>query len=85
MRQLHARPQARPRPFFYSRVHARLATDASAQSQPLMAWLRRPAYAALLGALVMALSGDGSALRPAVGNNQCDACPSGQQRPLLQR
>ena len=85
MRQLHDQPQAQPHPFFYNRVHARLTVDASAPSQPLLIWLRRPAYAALLGALIMTLSGDGSALRPASEINHCDACPSGQQLPVIQR
>ena len=85
MRQLHAQPQVRPRPFFYTRVYARLTADASAKSQPLTAWLRRPAYAALLGALVMTLSGDGAALRSAAGVQHSHISPSGQQLRLFQR
>ena len=83
--QLHHQPQARPRPFFYNRVHARLTANVSAPGQTLPGWLRRPAYAALLGALIMTLSGDGSALRPAAETTHCDACASGQQQPVLQR
>ncbi len=83
--QLQAQPHAGPRPFFYNRVHARLTADASGQRQTLPGWLRRPAYAALLGALVMTLSGDGAALRPAAGGTHCDACSNGQQSPVLQR
>ncbi|HEX8505173.1 MAG TPA: hypothetical protein VF630_07385 [Hymenobacter sp.] len=61
--QLRRRPKAQPRPFFYGRVQARLTAKASAQKELLPIWLRRPAYAALLGALVLCLSGDGSGLR----------------------
>ena len=85
MRQLRAQPQVRPRPFFYARVHARLTADASATSPPLPAWLRRPAYAALLAALVMTLSGDGAALRSAAGVKHADISPSGQPLWPLQR
>ncbi len=60
MRQLRTQAPAQPRPFFYHRVQARLAANAS---QPwLPGWVRRPAYAMLLGALVLALSGDDAAL-----------------------
>ena len=85
MRQLRAQPHVRPRPFFYVRVHARLTADASATSPPLPAWLRRPAYAALLAALVMTLSGDGAALRSAAGVKHSDIPPSGPPLRLLQR
>ena len=78
MHQLHTQPIARPRPFFYTRVHARLTTDAAAQRPLLPGWLRRPAYAALLGALVMTLSGDGAALRPAAEVNHIGVYPSGR-------
>ncbi|HEX8329837.1 MAG TPA: hypothetical protein VF629_20030 [Hymenobacter sp.] len=61
--QLHRQPKAQPRPFFYGRVQARLAAKTSAEKDLLPAWLRRPAYAALLGALVLSLSGDGPGLR----------------------
>lgn len=63
MRQLRAQPAARPRPFFYGRLNARLATGRSNQGRPI--WLLRPAYAVLLGAVVLSLSGDGRVLRPA--------------------
>ena len=85
MRQLHNQPNAQPRPFFYGRVHARLAANAAAESQPLLGWLRRPAYAALLGALVMFLSGDGAALHPTTSGNQAAAFPAEQQPPKLPR
>ena len=60
MRQLRTQPLAQPRPFFYGRVQARLATVAHRPWLP--GWVRRPAYAMLLGALVLALSGDDAAL-----------------------
>jgi hypothetical protein len=61
LRQLQLLPKAQPQPFFYARVHARL----SAPRTTPFAWLHRPAYAALLGALILAVSGDGAALRAA--------------------
>ena len=85
MRQLRDQPQARPRPFFYPRVQARLAASASAETHLLPGWLRRPAYAVLLGALVMTLSGDAAALRPAGDVNRCETCPGGQPLPPLPR
>ena len=69
LRQLRTQPLAPPRPFFYGRVQARLAAEARPW---LPGWVRRPAYAMLLGALVLALSGDDAALAagaaPAVTN-----------------
>ena len=82
MRQLRDQPNARPRPFFYTRVHARLAASAASKSPLLPGWLRRPADAVLLGALVMTLSGDGTTLRPAAEAIHCETCPNGQ---VLQR
>jgi hypothetical protein len=63
LRQLRAQPVPPPRPFFYSRVQARLAAEASRPWLP--GWVRRPAYAVLLGALVLALSGDDPAFSSA--------------------
>ncbi|MGI4883437.1 MAG: hypothetical protein ACRYFR_00585 [Janthinobacterium lividum] len=74
MRQLREQPKARPRPFFYQRVRHRLAAGA-AGGPPLLGWLRRPAYALLCGAVVLALAGDGATLRPAAGS------PRGETRP----
>ena len=65
LRQLQQPPTAQPRPFFYARVQARLAARQAPATRWLPAWARRPAYAALLGALVLAVSGDGLAPRPA--------------------
>ncbi|MDO7846656.1 hypothetical protein Q5H92_09835 [Hymenobacter sp. M29] len=59
LRQLPRQSQARPRPFFYGRVQARLVDAEASTARPLLPdWLRRPAFAALLGALVLSLSGD---------------------------
>jgi hypothetical protein len=69
LRQLRQKPEAQPRPFFYARVQARLAARQAPATAWLPAWARRPAYAALLGALVLAVSGDGPALRPAAPAN----------------
>ena len=65
LRQLRRQPQSQPRPFFYGRVQARLAAQTSAEKELLPVWLRRPAYAVLLSALVFSLSGDGPGLRSA--------------------
>lgn len=58
LHQLRMQPKAQPRPFFYARVQARLLTAASAASP--WRWLRRPAYAVVLSAMILAISGDGS-------------------------
>ena len=63
--QLRRQPAPQPRPFFYARVQARLAARQASPLSWLPGWLRRPAYAALLGTLVLAVSGDGAALRAA--------------------
>ena len=60
LQQLPHQLPAQPRPYFYNRVQARL--DAQARRPWLPGWVRRPAYALLLGALVLALSGDDMAL-----------------------
>lgn len=65
LRQLRHQPQAQPQPFFYARVHARLSARQAAARAGLPGWVRRPAYAALLGALLLAVSGDGTALHAA--------------------
>jgi hypothetical protein len=76
LRQLQHQSEAQPRPFFYTRVQARLAVRQAPATAWLPAWARRPAYAALLGALVLAVSGDGPALRPAA-----PASPYGLSQP----
>jgi hypothetical protein len=60
--QWRTQPTAQPRPFFYSRVRARLVAEAAAERQLLPAWLRWPSYAVMLGLLLL-LSGDGALLR----------------------
>ncbi|MGI4834793.1 MAG: hypothetical protein ACRYFK_15160 [Janthinobacterium lividum] len=60
LRRLRERPTASPPPFFYGRVRARLARSAQASLFWLPYGLRRPAYAALLGVLILAVSGDGA-------------------------
>ena len=74
MRQLREQPNARPRPFFYHRVRSRLAAEAAAKSPSpaLPGWLRRPAYAVLCGAVVLALAGDCAVLRPAAGGSRSE-------------
>ncbi|MCC3158845.1 hypothetical protein LJ737_16500 [Hymenobacter sp. 15J16-1T3B] len=70
---------AQPRPYFYQRVRARL-DDASAARPVWPAWLRRPAYAALLGLLGVALSGDCAALPSAAAD--AGPQPEASGRPL---
>lgn len=60
LRQLRLHPKAEPQPFFYARMHARLLAKANTATTWPPAWLRRPVYAAVLGALVLAMSGDGA-------------------------
>jgi hypothetical protein len=65
LRQLRHQPQAQPQPFFYARVQTRLSARQAAPRAGLPGWVRRPAYAALLAALIVIVSGDGPALRVA--------------------
>ncbi|MVN78447.1 hypothetical protein GO988_19115 [Hymenobacter sp. HMF4947] len=81
LRQLRLQAKAQPQPFFYARVHARLAAERRPTIAWLPAWVRRPAYAALLGALVLAMSGDGPALRPASPASQYGGYHPGQPAP----
>ncbi|QNH61523.1 hypothetical protein [Hymenobacter sediminicola] len=64
LRQWRNQPSAQPRPFFYSRVRARLVVKVTADRQPLPTWLRWPSYAAML-IIVLLLSGDGATPRSA--------------------
>ncbi|OGX89162.1 hypothetical protein [Hymenobacter coccineus] len=75
LRQLRAQPPAQPRPYFYQRVQARLTAGAPTAALVLPAWLRRPAYAVLLGVVVLALSGDGAPARPAGPGAQAATSP----------
>ena len=56
LHQLRTQAPTQPRPYFYGRLQARLAAEDTHTRLP--GWLLRPAYALLLGALVLALSGD---------------------------
>ena len=60
MHQLRTQAPAQPRPFFYSRVQARLTAETHQAWRP--GWVRRPAYVLLLGALMLLLGGDDTAL-----------------------
>ncbi len=79
LHQLRRHPKAEPQPFFYARVHARLLANVDTAATWLPAWLRRPMYAAVLGALVLAMSGDGAVAAPASTFHQASA--PGQQLP----
>ena len=59
MHQLRLQPKVQPRPFFYARIQARLLAPAGGPG--CWHWLRRPAYAAVLSAMILAISGDNSA------------------------
>ena len=78
--QLRRQPQPQPQPFFYARVQARLGARRPAPPAALPGWLRRPAYAALLGALILAVSGDGAALRAAPAASHPSQLPSALPR-----
>ena len=69
LRQWRNQPQAQPRPFFYSRVRARLVAEAAAERQLLPNWLRWPSYAVMV-LIVLLLSGDGAAPRSADSASQ---------------
>ena len=81
LRQLHNRAKAAPRPFFYSRVTARLTAATEPRSRFWAERVLRPIYAVLLGAMVLTLSGDGRALHPAAGNTHGNAADSRQPQP----
>jgi hypothetical protein len=63
LRQLRHQAKTQPQPFFYTRVQARLQARQAAPLAGLPTWVRRPAYAVLLSALILAVSGDAAALR----------------------
>lgn len=62
LRHWRARQNQQPRPFFYSRVRARLVQETAAAPFALRAWLRWPSYAVLLG-IILLLSGDVAGVR----------------------
>ncbi|MBG8552397.1 hypothetical protein [Hymenobacter guriensis] len=66
LRQWREQPAPQPRPYFYSRVRARLISKTS-EHRPQRTWVRWPAYAVMLG-IVLLLSGDGAALPSAERN-----------------
>ncbi|GAB3870040.1 hypothetical protein GCM10028824_18100 [Hymenobacter segetis] len=74
MAQLRTQPLAQHRPFFYTRVQARLATAPPPAWRP--GWIRRPAYALLLGALVLLLGGDDAAIASAGGATVAASAPA---------
>jgi hypothetical protein len=85
LRQLGRQAKVQPQPFFYTRVHARLAAGQAQATTWLPAWARRPAYAALLGALVLAVSGDGPAQHPGAPASQYDGYHLSQPMQLAPR
>ena len=72
LHQLRQQPKARPQPFFYARVHTRLAARLRPAAAWLPAWVRLPAYAALLGALVLTVSRDGATSHPVAAASRYD-------------
>ncbi|MFD2786955.1 hypothetical protein [Hymenobacter rubripertinctus] len=60
LRHWRNQPAAQPRPYFYNRVRARLDRETAVTRLLVPAWLRWPAYAVMLGALLL-LSGDDAA------------------------
>nr|GFB79392.1 hypothetical protein [Tanacetum cinerariifolium] len=82
LHQLRAQPTPPLRPFFYARVQAKLAATQRAQTTWLLGWVRRPVYVALLSALVLAVSGDGAALRPTPAASQYDNYSASRPAPL---
>ena len=82
LRQLRAQPAAPQRPFFYARVQHRLATRPPSRLAQLLGWVRRPAYVALLSALVLAMSSDGTTLHPMAATSQYNGYSAGQSAPL---
>ncbi|OON67371.1 hypothetical protein [Hymenobacter sp. CRA2] len=82
LRQWRAQSAAQPRPFFYNRVYARLVDATSEKPAWLPTWLRWPAYLAMSGMLVLALSGDGASL-PSAGRTTPYESPTDGPQPAL--
>jgi hypothetical protein len=80
LHQLRHQPKPQPQPFFYARVHARLSAQRTTPLAWLPSWVRRPAYAALLGALILAVSGDDTALRAAPAASHPSQLPASVTR-----
>ena len=85
MHQFRQHPKPLPQPFFYARVHTRLTASQPVGRTLLPSWLRRPAYAFLLVALVLAVSSDGATLHPLATSNQYHGYRLGQPAPLPAR
>jgi hypothetical protein len=84
LNQWRKQHNAQPRPFFYSRVRARLVGEAAAKRQLLPTWLRWPSYALMLG-IILLLSGDEAVLRSAESTSQHQLYPSSQPTALPAR
>ncbi|MCC2547968.1 hypothetical protein LJY25_16080 [Hymenobacter sp. BT175] len=69
LREWRAQSNVQPRPFFYSRVRARLVGEAAEARPILPAWLRWPSYAAMVG-IILLLSGDGAVVPSAATRPQ---------------
>ncbi|WP_375437039.1 hypothetical protein [uncultured Hymenobacter sp.] len=81
LRQWRTQQNAQPRPFFYSRVRARLVGEVSVERQLQRTRLRWPGYAIMLG-IVLLLSGDGAVLRSVEPASHHQLYPSGRQASL---
>ncbi|MBW3129352.1 hypothetical protein [Hymenobacter profundi] len=68
LHQWRAEVAVPPRPYFYGRVHTRLV-NAAAKRPPLRTWRHWPAYAVMLGILLL-LSGDDAGLHAVSGGAQ---------------
>ena len=85
LRQLREQPVAPPRPFFYTRLQARLEVAAPAsRAVAWPGWLPRPAHAAIVGLLMVILHADSVAGYPGgaglAGRGETSglrSCPSG--------
>ena len=84
LRQLREQPVAPPRPFFYTRLQARLAGAPAPRAAAWSEWRQRPAYAAIIGLLMVVLHADSVAGHPGTGlagrGQTCELrpCPSGR-------
>lgn len=68
LHRLREQPVAPPRPFFYTRLQARLAATAPApRAAAWPSWLPRPAYAAIVGLLMVILHADSASGRSGRG------------------
>ncbi|GAB3287919.1 hypothetical protein [Hymenobacter tenuis] len=77
LHQWRTQQHSQPRPFFYSRVRARLTGEAAVAPQLLPTWLRWPSYAVMLG-FILLLSGDGTVVRSGEPAGQGQTYPGGR-------